>query len=124
MKKIEAVVRPEVVGKVRDALVAAGVGGITFTQAQGLGSQRGFTEFYRGTEVLVQTQPKVRICLVVENGEVEELCALICEHARSGASGKPGDGKIFISPVESVIRIRTGERDSAALASSPIEKDV
>lgn len=122
MKRIDAIIRPEMVGRVRDSLVAAGVGGLTFTQAQGLGSQRGFTEYYRGTEVLVQTQPKVIVTLVCDDDRVEEACMVICENARSQGMGRPGDGKIFVSPVESVIRIRTGERDSQALASSPIDE--
>lgn len=114
MEKIEAIIRPETVAPVRDALVAAGACGMTFTQAQGMGAQHGFTEYYRGTEVLVQTQPKVLVTVVCEDKDTDALCKVVADAARTG-EGHVGDGKIFVSPVSRAIRIRTGECDEMAL---------
>lgn len=115
MQKIEAIIRPEAVSRTRDALVGAGVGGMTILQAQGMGQQHGFTEYYRGTEVLVQTQPKAIVIVVCEDERVEDLCKAIILAAKTGDEGQVGDGKIFVTPVSHVWRIRTGDQDEAAL---------
>lgn len=112
MKRITAIVRPEKLEPLKDALFEAKVSGMTISQVQGCGSQHGWKEYYRGTEVMLNMIPKVKFELVVGDGEVEALVELIREVARTG---EVGDGKIFISPVESVVRIRTGEVDGAAV---------
>ena len=112
MQKIEAFIRPEAVAPVRDALAAAGAGGMTFVQAQGMGSQHGFTEFVRGTEVMLNMVPKVKFEVVVEDDAVDALVDTIVGAARTG---EVGDGKIFVAPVEEVVRIRTGERGASAV---------
>lgn len=112
MKRITAIVRPEKLEPLKDALFEAKVSGMTVSQVQGCGSQHGWKEYYRGTEVMLNMIPKVKFELVVGDGEVEALVELIREVARTG---EVGDGKIFISPVESVVRIRTGEVDEAAV---------
>lgn len=112
MKRITAIVRPEKLEPLKDALFEAKVSGMTISQVQGCGSQHGWKEYYRGTEVMLNMIPKVKFELVVGDGEVEALVELIREVARTG---EVGDGKIFISPVESVVRIRTGEVDEAAV---------
>ena len=106
MKKITAVVKPFRVDEVKEALKGAGATGMTVTEVQGFGRQAGHTEVYRGAEYTVDFVPKVRFELVVEDSEVEALVDVIVNAARTG---KIGDGKIWISDVESVIRIRTGE---------------
>lgn len=120
MQKIEAFIRPEATAPVRDALAAAGAGGMTFVQAQGMGAQHGFTEYVRGTEVLVQTQPKVIVIVVCEDNEVEGFVQAICDAARTGEQGKVGDGKVFVSPVAQALRIRTGDIGSRALDDAGI----
>lgn len=118
MQKIEVFIRPEAVAPVRDALAAAGAGGMTFVQAQGMGSQHGFTEYVRGTEVIVQTQPKVVAVVVCGDDEVDGYVDAICAAARTGEEGKVGDGKVFVSPVSRALRIRTGETGDRALGSA------
>ena len=106
MKKITAVVRPEKLEALKDALFAADVDGMTVSQVQGCGNQHGWKEYYRGTEVLLNMIPKVKFDLVVPDGRVDELVEVIRGCAATG---------IFIFPVEEVVRIRTGERGEAAL---------
>lgn len=112
MKKITAIVRPEKLEPLKEALFAAKVSGMTISQVQGCGSQHGWKEYYRGTEVLLNMVPKVKFELVVGDGEVDELVKVITETARTG---NVGDGKIFVSPIDEVIRIRTDERGESAV---------
>ena len=112
MKRITAIVRPEKLESVKEALFAVRVSGMTVSQVQGCGNQHGWKEFYRGTEVLLNMIPKVKFELVVDDGEVDGLVALIADTARTG---EVGDGKIFVSPVEGVVRVRTGETGPAAV---------
>lgn len=112
MKKIEAIVRPAKLEPLKEAFVEAGIKGLTVSQVQGCGNQHGWKEYYRGSEVLVNMVPKVMLTVVVDDAKVGETIDLICNVARTG---DVGDGKIFVSPVEEVVRIRTGERGAAAL---------
>ena len=112
MKRITAIVRPEKLEPLKEALFAAKVGGMTISQVNGCGSQHGWKEYYRGTEVLLNMVPKVKFELVVGDGEVDELVKVITETARTG---NVGDGKIFVSPIDEVIRIRTDERGETAV---------
>lgn len=112
MKKIEAVIKPFKIDDVKDALGEMGIDGMTITEVKGHGRQKGHTELYRGAEYVVDFVPKVKIEMVVSEERVEEAIQAICTAARTG---KVGDGKIFISSVEQVIRIRTGERDQDAI---------
>ena len=112
MKRITAIVRPEKLEPLKEALFAAKVGGMTFSQVNGCGSQHGWKEYYRGTEVLLNMVPKVKFELVVADGEVDGLVKVITETARTG---NVGDGKIFVSPIDEVIRIRTDERGESAV---------
>ena len=112
MKKISAIVRPEKLEPLKEALFAAEVSGMTISQVMGCGNQHGWKEYYRGTEVLLNMVPKVKFEVVVEDARVDALVALICDTARTG---EVGDGKIFVFPVEGVIRIRTGEHGEEAV---------
>lgn len=112
MKKITAIVRPEKMEPLKEALFAAQVGGMTISQVQGCGNQHGWTEYYRGTEVMLNMIPKVKFELVVDDEEVEGLVDLVRTQAHTG---EVGDGKIFVSPVDEVVRIRTGEHGTAAV---------
>ncbi len=112
MKKIEAIIKPFKLDEVREALSAVGVAGLTVTEVKGFGRQKGHTELYRGAEYVVDFLPKVKIELVVADGLVEQAIEAILKSARTG---KIGDGKIFVTPVEQVIRIRTGETGEAAI---------
>lgn len=112
MKRITAIVRPEKLEPLKEALFEADVSGMTITQVMGCGNQHGWSEYYRGTEVLLNMIPKVKFELVVPAGETDRLVDLIC---KTTATGEVGDGKIFISPVEEVVRIRTRERGDAAV---------
>lgn len=112
MKKIQAIVRPEKLEPLKDALCAAEVSGMTISQVHGCGNQRGWKEYYRGTEVMLNMVPKVKLEIVVDDKRVDAIVDLICSTAHTG---EVGDGKIFILPVEEVIRIRTGERGGAAV---------
>jgi nitrogen regulatory protein P-II 1 len=118
MKKIEAIVRPEVIEDIKSALFAANVEGMTISQVQGAGNQHGWTEYYRGTEVLVQMRAKVKIEIVLPDERIDEVCNVILTNARTGQNGEVGDGKIFIYPVEEAIRIHTGERGVEAILTS------
>ncbi|MCD8316874.1 MAG: P-II family nitrogen regulator [Eggerthellaceae bacterium] len=112
MKKISAIIRPEKMESLKDALFAADINGMTISQVNGCGSQHGWAEYYRGTEVLLNMVPKVKFEIVVEDDRVEELVTIIRDTARTG---QVGDGKIFVLPVDEVIRIRTGERGEDAI---------
>ncbi len=112
MKRITAIVRAEKLEALKDALFAAGVRGMTIVQVQGCGSQHGWKEYVRGTEVLLNTIPKVQFDLVVPDEQVGGVVDVIC---RAAHTGEVGDGKIFIAPVEEVVRIRTGERGALAI---------
>jgi nitrogen regulatory protein P-II 1 len=112
MKKIEAIIKPFKLDDVREALSDAGVAGMTATEVKGFGRQKGHTELYRGAEYVVDFLPKVKIEVVVDEDQVDTCLEAITEAARTG---KIGDGKIFVTPVERTIRIRTGEEDEAAL---------
>ena len=112
MKMVTAVVKPFKLDEVREALSAIGVQGITVTEVQGFGRQRGHTEVYRGAEYTVDFVPKVRVDVVVADGDADKLVQAIVEAARTG---KIGDGKVWVTPVESIVRVRTGERDADAL---------
>jgi nitrogen regulatory protein P-II 1 len=112
MKKIEAIVKPFKLDEVKDALQEIGVQGITVIEAKGFGRQRGHTELYRGAEYVVDFLPKVLISIVVQDDMVEQVIETITNTARTG---RIGDGKIFVSTIEQVIRIRTGETGHDAL---------
>jgi nitrogen regulatory protein P-II 1 len=112
MKLITAVVKPYKLDEVKTALQAFGVHGLTVNEASGYGRQRGHTEVYRGAEYTVDLVPKVRIELLAEDHDVEDLLNVI---AKAAQTGKIGDGKIWVSPIETVVRVRTGERGAEAL---------
>ena len=112
MKKVEAVIKPFKLDEVKEALHDVGVSGITVTEAKGFGRQKGHTELYRGAEYVVDFLPKVRLEVVVDDDQVERVVEAIANAARTG---RIGDGKIFVSAIESAVRIRTGERDSDAI---------
>ncbi len=112
MRKVEAIIRPFKLEDVKVALVEAGIIGMTVTEVRGFGRQKGQVERYRGSEFTVEFLQKLKIEVVVEDNLVEDVVTAIGDAARTG---EIGDGKIFISPVESVVRIRTGDRDSSAL---------
>ena len=112
MKKISAIIRPEKLEPLKDALFAAKVSGMTISQVHGCGNQHGWKEYYRGTEVMLNMVPKVKFEIVVDESRVDAVVDLICETA---TTGEVGDGKIFIFPVEEVVRIRTGERGIDAI---------
>ena len=112
MKMVMAVIKPFKLDDVREALAEAGVAGITATEVKGFGRQKGHTELYRGAEYVVDFLPKVKIEVVVPNSQVEGAIDAIVKSARTG---KIGDGKIFVTSVEHVVRIRTGETNEAAV---------
>ena len=112
MKMVTAIVKPFKLDEVREALSAIGVQGITVTEVKGFGRQKGHTELYRGAEYVVDFLPKVKVEVVVKDGDVERCIEAIVKAAKTG---KIGDGKIFVTPVEQVVRIRTGETDEAAI---------
>ncbi len=112
MKLITAIIKPFKLDEVKDALRAAGVHGLTVTEARGFGRQAGHTEVYRGAEYTVDFVPKVRLDVLVDDADVDRVIDLIVESARTG---KIGDGKIWVTAVGRVVRIRTGERDADAL---------
>jgi nitrogen regulatory protein P-II 1 len=112
MKKIEAIIKPFKLDEVKEALHDVGVSGITVTEAKGFGRQKGHTELYRGAEYVVDFLPKVKLEVVVDDGQVSRVVEAIAAAAKTG---RIGDGKIFVIPVDSVLRIRTGETDSDAI---------
>ena len=112
MKLITAIIRPFKLDEVRESLSQAGVSGITVTEVKGFGRQKGHTELYRGAEYVVDFLPKIKIEVIVADETVEPAVEAIIKAARTG---KIGDGKIFVMPVEQVVRIRTGESGEAAI---------
>ena len=112
MKKIEAIIRHFKLEEVKNALTAAGISGMTVGEVRGFGRQRGHKEQYRGAEYTVDFLPKLKLEVVVEDADVQKAVTAISDAARTG---KVGDGKIFIAPLENVIRIRTGESGSDAV---------
>ncbi|KKI99965.1 P-II family nitrogen regulator [Prochlorothrix hollandica] len=112
MKKVEAIIRPFKLDEVKIALVNAGIVGMTVSEVRGFGRQKGQTERYRGSEYTVEFLQKLKIEIVIEDAQVDTVVEKIIAAAQTG---EIGDGKIFISPVDNVIRIRTGERDMAAI---------
>ncbi|NLO80600.1 MAG: P-II family nitrogen regulator [Xanthomonadaceae bacterium] len=112
MKKVEAIIKPFKLDDVREALSEIGITGMTVTEVKGFGRQKGHTELYRGAEYVVDFLPKMRVEIVVTDDQVDRCIDAIISAARTG---KIGDGKIFVTPVEKVIRIRTGELDEDAV---------
>ena len=112
MKKVDAIIKPFKLDDVREALSAVGITGMTASEVKGFGRQKGHTELYRGAEYVVDFLPKVKIEVVINENQLDDCIEAITNAARTG---KIGDGKIFVSTVEKVVRIRTGEEDSAAI---------
>jgi nitrogen regulatory protein P-II 1 len=112
MKKIEAIIKPFKLDEVREALSEMGVSGLTVTEVKGFGRQKGHTELYRGAEYVVDFLPKVKVEMILADAMIERAIEAIVKAARTG---KIGDGKIFVTAVEQVIRIRTGESGEAAV---------
>jgi nitrogen regulatory protein P-II 1 len=112
MRKIEAIIKPFKLEDVKDGLAELGITGMTITEVKGYGRQQGHSELYRGAEYVVEFIPKIKIEVVVSADEVDNVVKSIVENARTG---KIGDGKIFVSDVSRVVRIRTGEEDEEAI---------
>ncbi len=112
MKKVEAIVRPEMLAVVRKALEDLGVKGLTITQVLGHGAQRGVTQQWKGNSYKVDLLPKVEVKMIISDGQLEGVLQAIAESARTGAVG---DGKVFVSTVDEVMRVRTGERGETAI---------
>lgn len=112
MKKIEAIIKPFKLDDVREALQEIGITGMTSTEVKGFGRQKGHTELYRGAEYVIDFLPKVKLDIVVAEDDVEQCIEAISQAAKTG---KIGDGKIFVSPIERIVRIRTGEEDKDAI---------
>lgn len=112
MKKVDAIIKPFKLDDVREALSAVGITGMTASEVKGFGRQKGHTELYRGAEYVVDFLPKVKIEVVINEGQLDECIEAITNAARTG---KIGDGKIFVTSVEKVVRIRTGEEDETAI---------
>ena len=112
MRKVEAIIKPFKLEEVKEALAGLGVEGMTVTEVKGFGRQKGHKEIYRGAEYVVDFLPKIKIEIVSEAGKTEQIVAAIQKAAQTG---KIGDGKIFVLPVEEAVRIRTGERGSEAI---------
>jgi len=112
MKRVEAVIKPFKLEDVKEALADIGITGMTVSEVKGYGRQKGHSELYRGAEYVVDFLPKIKIEIVVDDENVEQVIKTIVEAARTG---KIGDGKIFVSDIEKIIRIRTGETDSEAI---------
>ena len=115
MKKIEAIIKPFKLDEVKEALHEIGVSGITVTEAKGFGRQKGHTELYRGAEYVVDFLPKVKLEVVVGDDIAERVVEAV---AAAAQTGRIGDGKIFVSPIEAALRIRTGEKDDDAIGVS------
>ena len=112
MKKIETIIKPFKLEDVKDALAEIGVTGMTVSEVKGYGRQKGHSELYRGAEYVVDFLPKVKMELIVAEDQVDQVVDTIVEAARTG---KIGDGKIFVSDIEKIVRIRTGETDAEAI---------
>jgi nitrogen regulatory protein P-II 1 len=115
MKKIEAIIKPFKLDDAKEALAAVGVQGLTVSEVKGFGRQKGHSELYRGAEYVVDFLPKVKLEVVVAEAMVEKVTGALAEACHTG---RIGDGNLFVIPVEQVIRIRTGERDEAAISRS------
>ncbi len=112
MKKVEAIIKPFKLDEVKQALSEVGIAGLTATEVKGFGRQKGHTELYRGAEYVVDFLPKVKVEVAVADGLVPRVLEVL---ERTARTGKIGDGKIFVTPLEDVVRIRTGERGDEAL---------
>ena len=112
MKLVTAIVKPFKLDDVKEALKGQGVQGMTITEVQGFGRQRGHTEVYRGAEYTIDFVPKMRVEIVVDDADVDRIIDLIVEAARTD---KIGDGKVWVTPVDAVVRVRTGERGADAI---------
>jgi len=112
MKKVEAIIKPFKLDEVKEALQEVGLQGITVTEAKGFGRQKGHTELYRGAEYVVDFLPKVKLEVIVADDKVSQVVEAV---EKSAKTGRIGDGKIFVLPVEEIVRIRTGERGNEAL---------
>jgi nitrogen regulatory protein P-II 1 len=112
MKKVEAIIKPFKLDEVKEALSAIGVQGLTVSEIKGFGRQKGHTELYRGAEYVVDFLPKVKLEIIASDNKVPDIVAAI---EKSAKTGRIGDGKIFVLPIEEVIRIRTGERGNDAI---------
>lgn len=112
MRKIEAIIKPFALDKVKEELNRIGINGLTVTEVRGCGRQRGHKKIYRGAEYEVTLIPKVKIEVVIENNQTKNVVDAIIQNSKTG---QIGDGKIFIFPIEEVVRIRTGERNAAAI---------
>ncbi len=112
MKKIEAVIKPFKLEDVKDALAEMGITGMTVSEVKGYGRQKGHSELYRGAEYVVDFLPKVKMEMVVDDDQVDAVVETVVEAARTG---KIGDGKIFVSDIDKIVRIRTGETDTEAI---------
>ena len=112
MKKVEAIIKPFKLNEVKDALAQAGIQGMTVSEVKGFGRQKGHTEHYRGAEYVVDFLPKIKVEVMVDDGQLEVACKAIEGSARTG---RIGDGKIFIIPIAEAVRIRTGEQGPAAI---------
>jgi nitrogen regulatory protein P-II 1 len=112
MKKVDAIIKPFKLDEVKEALSAIGIQGITVTEVKGFGRQKGHTELYRGGEYTVDFLPKIKVEVVVPDNLADKVAGVLAGAAKTG---NIGDGKIFITPVDTAVRIRTGERDESAL---------
>jgi nitrogen regulatory protein P-II 1 len=112
MKKVEAIIKPFKLDEVKESLSAVGVQGLTVSEVKGFGRQKGHTELYRGAEYVVDFLPKVKLEIIVKDDQVNEVVETI---AKTAKTGRIGDGKIFVLPIEDVVRIRTGERGGEAI---------
>ncbi|MFY9488008.1 MAG: P-II family nitrogen regulator [Solirubrobacterales bacterium] len=119
MKKVEAFVRHEAFESIRKELLDAGIPSLSITDVKGSGRQKGITESYRGSELVIHLRPKLKIECVVDDAEVATVTDVILKYARTG---EVGDGKVFILPVDDAVRIRTGERGAAVLQSHEAEE--
>jgi nitrogen regulatory protein P-II 1 len=112
MKKIEAIIKPFKLDDVKEALNGIGIKGMTISEVKGYGRQKGHTEIYRGAEYVVDFLPKIKMEIIVDADQVDQVIETVVEAARTG---KIGDGKIFVLPVEQIVRVRTGEMDREAI---------
>ena len=117
MKKVEAIIKPFKLEDVKAALSEVGIQGMTVTEVRGFGRQKGHTEIYRGSEYIVDFVPKVKIEIVIDDDRLDQVVSMI---AKTANTGKIGDGKIFVSPVEQAVRIRTGETGNEAVRTSAL----
>jgi nitrogen regulatory protein P-II 1 len=112
VKLVTALVKPHKLDEIKDALQELGVQGLTVSEVRGYGRQRGHTEVYRGAEYTVEFVPKVKLEILAGDGQVDDVIDAVVKHARTG---QVGDGKVFVTPVDRIVRIRTGEEDADAL---------